>query len=153
MLMEICFERTNRRVLAILVLALAGCGGGGDGSAGMHESDTTTMCAMSGLYGQYLGQHKNQPPPNEKAFRDYLNTKQDDLQRVGLTIDQMFVSPRNGEPFEWVYGRKPPAGPAGMTYVGYEKTSVDGKRLVIATRGMYEEMDDAKFRTVFPKAP
>jgi len=40
-----------------------------------------------------------------------------------------------------------------MEFIAYEKTPVDGKRLVIATRGMFEEMDEARFRTVFPNTP
>ena len=101
----------------------------------------------------YLADHKNQAPPNEQAFREYLGTKEDNLRKSGISIDAMFTSPRDGEPLVWVYGRKPPAGPAGMTYLGYEKTPVDGKRLVIATRGMYDQIDETQFRKLFPKTP
>jgi hypothetical protein len=65
----------------------------------------------------------------------------------------MFASPRSGDSaFQWVYGKLPPKGRMGGNYFGYEKDPVDGKRLVIASRGMYEVMDDSKFNTVFSKA-
>ena len=141
--------RANWMVAVGLVVALAGCGTGGGAQEG-GVADYKTIRAMANMYVAYLADHKNQPPPSEAAFREYLTTKEEELQQSEITVDAMFVSPRSGEPLEWVYGRKAPAGPAGMTYLGYEKTPVDGKRLVIATRGMYEEMDDARFRTVFP---
>ena len=49
----------------------------------------------------------------------------------------------------WVYGGAIPTGPLG-NYFAYEQTPVNGKRLVIANLGMYEEMDEAKFRATFP---
>ena len=139
-------------VKVAIVLALAGCGGGG-GTRVAGGIDFTKARAMPGLYGAYLREHKNQPPPNEQAFRDYLGTKQEALERAGLSLEAMFVSPRNGQPLVWIFGRKLPTGQGGMEFIAYEKTPVDGKRLVIATRGMFEEMDEARFRTVFPNTP
>jgi hypothetical protein len=153
MTMENRWQRMDRCLLAVLAFALAGCGGGDSGSAATDAIvvDYSSTRVLASLYSQYLSEHKNQAPPNEQAFREFLGTKQETLERAGLTIDDMFASPRNGQPLEWVYGRKPPAGRVG-TYFAYEKTPVDGKRLVIATRGMYEEMDEAQFNTLFRKA-
>jgi hypothetical protein len=135
---------------AALLVFLGGCAASESTPA---VADYGKVRAMGGMYGMYMGKHKGQAPPNEQAFREWLNTKQDPLQQAGLTVDQMFVSPRNGQPLEWVYGRKPPTSPSGMTCIAYEKTPVGGKRLVLATRGMYEEMDESQFSKVFPKAP
>jgi hypothetical protein len=107
---------------------------------------------MGGFYAGYLGAHNNQPPKDEVEFRAYLATQQEALDKAGLSIDEMFLSPRGG-PLAWVYGARPPVGPMGMTYVAYETTPVDGKRLVIAGGGMTKEMDDAEFRQVFPNVP
>lgn len=136
---------------AALAAGLAGCSGGVK-DAKPDTGDTGAIRAMSAAYGEYLQEHRNTPPKNEEEFRSFLATRQEELQESGLTIDEVFESPRNGEAFEWVYGRRPPAGPMGMMFIGYEKTPVDGKRLVIATRGMHELMDGAKFRSVFPDA-
>jgi hypothetical protein len=107
---------------------------------------------MSSLYGGYAIADKGQPPKDEAAFRAYLETKVDELQKAGLTVDDMFVSPR-GQPIQWVYGTKPVSGRAGMKYIGYEQAPVANKRLVIAANGMYDLMEEAEFRRSFPGAP
>ena len=126
-----------------------GCSQGGSSTAaGVVEYKK--LRAMSILYSEYLGEHRDQAPADEKSFRAYLETKQDQLTQSNLTVDEMFKSPRGGA-LTWVYGRTPPTGPLG-TYLGYEQSPVDGKRLVIANLGMYEEVDEAKFRNIFPNA-
>ncbi len=72
------------------------------------------------------------------------------LKRIGLTVDKMFASPRNGTPLTWVYGKRPPRGPTGMTYLAYEAAPVGGKRFLLAAGGMHDEIDDAQFRKLFP---
>jgi hypothetical protein len=134
-------------VLASAILQV-GCGGTTAQSSGQ---DYSSIRAMTGFYEWYLGENKYQPPKDEEQFRTYLQGKQDSLGEFGLTVDEMFVSPR-GEKLAWVYGKKPPTGPGGMTYIAYELSPVDGKRLVLSTRGMHEEMDETRFKTVFPGA-
>lgn len=150
--MEKWLERFVRLVTVFGMLALAGCGGGGSGEAPVADYGRTR--AMGGFYEAYLSAQRGQPPANEQVFRDFLNTKQENLQKAGLTIDAMFVSPRNGKPLTWVYGKVLPKDPkSGITYFAYESEPEDGKRLVIGGRGVYEEMDEARFRSVFPNTP
>jgi hypothetical protein len=69
-----------------------------------------------------------------------------------MTIDAMFVSPRSGKPLKWVYGRNPPfLKQNGMICVAYETECMGGKRLVFGARGMFAELDDSQFRSLFPK--
>ena len=146
--MEDRVRRAEWLVLVALLLVASGCGGSG---ASLSKIDYGQVRGMTDLYSKYLGEHRDQPPPDEKAFRDYLATKQDILERFELTIDQFFLSPRSIEPLVWVYGKTPPTGRMG-TYFAYEQIPVEGKRLVIGTLGMYEEMDEAQFRATFPDA-
>jgi hypothetical protein len=96
--------------------------------------------------------HRGKPPASEAAFREYLNGKQDLLQQAGITADQMFVSARGDKPLKWVYGNAPPVWRQnGMTCYAYEAEPVAGKRLVMGGRGMAVEVDDAQFRTIFPR--
>jgi hypothetical protein len=146
-------HHATRYVLAALALASSatvGCGGGGPAATG--PVDYATVRAMAGFYEGYLATHNNAPPKDEQAFREYLSGKQADLEKFNLTVDKMFTSPRGGGSFTWTYGGRPPTGASGMTYIGYESTSIDGKRLVIATRGMFEELAEADFKKAFPKA-
>jgi hypothetical protein len=116
-------------------------------------ADYRVIRAMSSVYDGYLRDHNGQPPKDEQAFREYLQSKGEDLAKEGLSVDIMFTSPRSdGTAIQWVYAKLSPKGPMGMSYCGYEKDPLDGKRLVIGTRGMYELMDDNKFQATFSKA-
>jgi len=135
-----------------LVFALVGCNSSGTSPQATGKVDYKTVRTMADLYAAYLGSNGDQPPPDEQAFRQFLQTKQSNLERAGLTIEQMFVSPRNGEPLEWVYRGPLPTTDNGMTVFAYEKSSADGKRLVIARRGMYQVMDQAEFDRAIARA-
>jgi hypothetical protein len=138
-------------MLAGLLLSI-GCGGSSE-SSGMSAEDYETLRSASAMFGQYMGANNGKTPPDEQAFRAFLETKKDVLDKTGKTVDELLTSPRNGEPLVFVYGKKPVSGPMGMTYFAYEKTPVDGKRLVLASRGMFEQMDEVQFRKFFPDAP
>jgi hypothetical protein len=138
-------------VLTGLLLTI-GCGGSST-STKMDADDYTALRSASTMFSQYMGANNGKTPPDEQAFRAFLETKKDVLDKAGHTVDQLLTSPRNGEPLVFVYGKTPVNGPMGMTYFAYEKTPVDGKRLVLASRGMFEQMDEAQFRKFFPGAP
>lgn len=144
-------NRLTRSGAAAVVLAgaiaLAGCGGSTAGGGG-----GASIPSMAEFYGEYLTAHRNQAPKDEQEFRAFLATKSEQLEKAHLTLDAMFVSPRGSTPLLWVYSGKPPGGPMGMSFYAYEQTPTDGKRLVIGARGIREEMDEARFKAVFPKA-
>lgn len=133
--------------VASLALMLAGCGGGGGGTTTV--ADYSQIRSMGAMYESFLNAHGGQPPKNEAEFRAFLTEKEGVLGEVGMSIDDMFVSPHGGE-MVWLYDQKLPKGVSGMTYLGYEKEAVDGKRLVIAVRGMYEDLDETAFKGAFP---
>jgi hypothetical protein len=134
------------------ILLTVGCGGASS-STGMDADDYMTLRSASTMYSEYMGANNGQTPPDEQAFRTFLETKKDVLEKTGKTVDQLLTSPRSGEPLIYVYGKKPVSGPMGMAYFAYEKTPVEGKRLILASRGMVEEMEEAQFRKFFPDAP
>jgi hypothetical protein len=136
------------------VSLLVGCGqSGGSASLRTAAGNYHTIRALETYYLDYQEKHKGQPPKDEQAFREFLATKEASLAKDGLTVDKMFVSPRNGEPLAWVYGKALPVGPQGKSYIAWEaKPSDDGKRFVLAAGGMYEIMDEAKFHAAVPSA-
>ena len=68
------------------------------GASGNQEA----IRVMGSTYESYLRERNGQPPKDEKTFRQYLATKQDELAKAGLTVDGMFVSPRSGKPLTWI---------------------------------------------------
>lgn len=133
---------------AVLAVTLAGCGRGGSSSHG--GLSTATVSARTNLYNAYMAAHKGQPPKSEADFRQYLETQKARLEQAGLTVDQVFISPRSGEQLVWVYGRQPPRAAAGLTILGYEKNSLEGQRLVVGARGMHLMIDETQFKRLFP---
>lgn len=139
-------------LLALSLLVAIGCGSGGASSTGVSKGDYESLRTTSALYEMYMKEHGGKTPPDEQAFRTFVSGKQDILDKVGKTAEAVLSSPRSGEPFVFVVGKKLPVNrQTGMTYVAYEKTPVEGSRLVLAMRGIYELMDEAKFNQVFPQ--
>ena len=139
-------------IAAIVTVASLGCSRSAPTNLS-SGADYRVVRAMSSVYDAYLRENSGQPPKDEHAFREYLQSKEEDLAKDGLSVDKMFTSPRSNDiSIQWAYGKLAPKGPMGMSYCGYEKDPVDGKRLVIGTRGMYEVMDDNKFQATFSKA-
>jgi hypothetical protein len=142
-------RRPELIAIGMLVIAVLGCGQGASKPKGMG-----TVAVSSYLYDDCYRANGGQAPSDEQAFRQFLTTRQTRLNESGMTADDVFKSPRTGGPIQWVYGATPPTSrETGIVFVGYETEPVDGKRLVIAMRGISQEMDDAKFRTLFPNAP
>lgn len=136
---------------ALMLIALVGCGGGST-LTGVTQRDYQALRTFSVAYEGFLKQNKGKTPADETELRNYLASRQSDWDAVGISIDEMFISPHSGEPLVVVYGKKPPISKTGLFYVAYDKTPVNGKHLVLSTRGVYEEMDEAQFKTIFPDA-
>lgn len=139
-----------RVVLTLWVsAALMGCGGG-HGSAAQESSNLKPLAL---LYGQYIGRHRGQPPPNESEFKQFI-------QKDGATllatfaiadVDELFVSSRDQQPYVVLYGpTSGPPGPAGQPVIAYERDGVGGKRFVASSLGAVEEVDESKFREWVP---
>jgi hypothetical protein len=143
---------TGRLALAVLI-TLAGCSGSATTTDGKTGVDYKAVRAMAGMYHSYLAQHSNQAPKDEQAFRDYLQTQEENLTRAGLTVDKMFLSPRSGKPLKWVYGRPPTNSTTiGIMIVGYEADAENNQRVVIGLLGESMSIDEARFRAAFPNA-
>jgi hypothetical protein len=137
--------------LALMLVSAIGCGGSGSSTSDLSLDDYGNIRSVSAMYDLYMQEHRGKTPANEQDFRAFMQTKQDVFEKTGRTIDAVLASPRTGEPLVFVYG-KPPVRSKSMSYIGYEKAPVDGKRLVIGTRGMYEELEEAEFKKIFPDA-
>jgi hypothetical protein len=138
-------------VLAALLAVQAGCGG----SAGVEE-EASTLKPLAVLYGQYLGQHRGQPPANEAEFKSYIEAQAAVLQQqYGLSdINSFFVSSRDDKPYVILYGPLTgPPGPGGQPVFAYEQQGVGGRRLVASSLGAVEEVDEATFKRLVPTAP
>ena len=138
----------KRRAACLLILVastLAGCGGPGAGAKQGQLSHVRLLTMMYTKVSSQLGRH----PKDEQEFKDVIRKSDVDLEAMKVSsIDELFVSERDGQPLGVVYGPAPP----GSDVVVYEQQGVDGKRMVGHKIGMIEAVDDARFRELVPSA-
>jgi hypothetical protein len=139
----------QRIIAGALLLVMAGCGAqtvAPTATAGRRVSAIVTMHnSMERATGRL--------PPNEQEFKKFITEKGSQMmERAGVTsVDELFVSDRDGQPLVVTYGKYP----AGMTskIVVYEKNGAEGKRFVGYNVGAVELVDDARFSELVPNPP
>ncbi len=137
-----------------LCLLVAGCGS----QQVNREEEQSNLKPLATLYGQYIGQHRGQPPATEAAFKEFVKSQGKPLlDSFGKTnVDELFISNRDGKPYVIRCGAaaaQGPPGPAGQPVVIYEQEGVDGKRFVASSMGAVEQVDEARFKELVPGAP
>ena len=140
--------RRVNRFSALLVSAVLLCSGCGAPKEDADEAKQRTgLGALAKAYGQYSSSHRGMPPKSEKALKEFIESQGPAfLNSLGVdTIDDMFISPRDGEPYVVIYGKRRPI-------VAYEAVGVDGTRWVAHDLGGAEELDEATFREKVPDA-
>lgn len=95
--------------------------------------DVQTRLAWLGkLYGTGLSVQEGKPVQSLDSFRKYISTKvtEEQLERLGLNSwEELFVSPRDGQPFKMVTGlsASPPKVGELPPVVFYEANGRDGE--------------------------
>jgi hypothetical protein len=101
---------------------------------------------LAAFYGQFQSQYRGQPPANEAAFKEFIRAV-DGSKGATDNLDSLFLSERDRKPYVIVYGRpKARAGSGGMSIIAYEQDGKDGKRLVVNSLGMVQEVDQTRFQ-------
>jgi len=135
-----------------LCAAFVGC------QAGRKEipPEETRIKNLAVVRGQYQSRNKGQVPPNVEALKAFARTlSADQLKGFGVEgdLDQLFISPRDGEPFVYRVVKDGAPGVGANAVVFYEKTGKNGKRWVAYSTAQVEEVDAAKFKELVPEAP
>ena len=146
----------KRRLLVVLAVLscflggfAVGCGGG---PKVVPQTKTEShLQTLAVLYGQYMGENRGKSPPDEATFKAYIKKLPAD-RLMGKTVDELFVSPRDNQPYVIIYnvvmgmpGIDPP------TVVAHEKTGTMGKRYVATGGGGVEEVDEARFQQLISR--
>jgi hypothetical protein len=127
----------------MVVIALTGCNGGGDASSDAHSN----IRVLTRFYTR-VSQELGRPPKDEAEFKERIKAINADLSAFGVSsVDELFVSERDGQPLVVDYGDFP----KGSSVVIYEQTGVNGKRMVGQRIGSVEEVDEAKFKELVPQ--
>jgi hypothetical protein len=127
--------------VAVVVLAASlGCGGG---SGNSDAKEVSHVQAITTLYVRASSLLRKKPASEEEFKQAFANEKLD-LSVLGVgSLDELFVSDRDGQPIVVVYGSSSKGVAPGV--VAYEQAGKDGIRLVGFNTGQIEEADDARF--------
>lgn len=133
-----------------LLFSQVGCG---SNTSGVTQTDTKTQIErLFNLYKSYVDS-KQKGPADEKALKEYAKTlseKQLDELMIGKDLESIFVSPRDKEPFQIVYGHNLSGGGETVAVI-YEKTGHNGLKYASLSMGYSEEYDEETLRGYLPK--
>lgn len=134
---------------AVSSLGLGGCGrppaaaSGGRGRAVLGE--------VTRAYVTHLRSNAYRPPANEAAFRALLaQAGAAALRRAGVrSVDELLISPRDSQPFVIRYGAEA-KDMLDRGVVAYERSGVEGHRLVGYALGYVSDLDQQGFEQLVP---
>ena len=139
-------------LVLLFLICLSGCGSGNSPEASVRKANKTNSQRLSNLYAYYQLKNKLRGPKDEAAFKKFLNGPGSSvLEKIGVKpgeVDAMFVSERDGEPFQIRFGV--PTGPRGsQEAVVFETTGKNGKRMVGFLNMVQREVEDAEYETLW----
>ena len=80
-------------------------------AAGPNSPERLPLRHLAILYGRFRSAHRGQPPKDEGQFKQYIKALDDkQLAAAGVTgaeLDSLFVSPRDGRPYDVRYNDPP----------------------------------------------
>lgn len=148
--------------LALAGVALASLGCSGKVVKEKDDPGRTRITQLGILYGRYSSQHYGRPPATEKDFKDWVHGLPADQLPPGVELgktDEVFVSPRDNQPYVVRYGVAPGApgppsadGKPSSPVLAYEKVGSMGKHYVVYSTVQVEEVDDARLKEMVPDA-
>jgi hypothetical protein len=126
---------------------------GCSGPPAVNAPERVPLRQLAIFYGKYRSSHQGQPPKDEAQFKQYIKgLDARHLSTAGLTlaeVDSLFVSPRDGQPYDVRYGAPPPTeGPDGPVAVVAERVGKGGRRFVAYSTGKVEEIDETQYQKV-----
>lgn len=146
------FSSMGPRAACAVLGVLIGCGGEVDPDAAIAKVNETNIQRLSNLYFAYQMKHDWRGPNEEAAFKDFIrHYAPRKLERIGIdpdAIDAIFVSERDGQPFQIRYSVV--GSPMGSSEpVVFEKAGVGGKRMVGFLNMEQREVDGREYNDLW----
>jgi hypothetical protein len=140
------------------LLLFGGCGPGNPVATGVDRDTRIRLNILANLYIDYLSFHRGTPPKDMEAFREFLESRSDELKMykesgVVGSVDDLLTSARDSKPFIVIFGKpmKVSQSPDAF-WVAYEQQGVDGNRLAVSTYGGEQLLSPDEFSSEFSKA-
>lgn len=105
----------------------------------------SNLQSLAGMYRMYTTENGGCPPSNEAEFKAFIQEQGlEHFESFGITtVDDLFISPRDGQPYIVVYGGGPEAMP---DLVAYEREGLESGRWIVNSMTVVAEVDEAKFQ-------
>jgi hypothetical protein len=135
--------------LGVAMLLLVGCHWGQSEAA--RQTQSSHLRSLITLYN-FAASKLGHRPANEGELKSFIaaNASQMIESLHVSSVDELFVSERDGKPFVVLYG-EPPKG-ASRDVIAYEQAGVAGNRLVGYSLGMTQEVDEQQLAQIIPAA-
>ena len=108
------------------------------------ERRGSNLQSLAGMYRMYASQSGGSPPPDEEAFKNFISAQGlKHFESFGIqSVDDLFVSPRDGQPYVVAYG----GGPDDMPdVIAYEQDGLESGRWIVTSMAVVAEVDQAEF--------
>lgn len=135
----------NARSVPILLLVsffIAGCAGCREKNENAIKQETSRVRLLTALHALATSKLGHRPRDMQE-FKQTIAKLSVTTEKLRVdSIDELFVSERDGQPLVVTYGSTPLASDV----VVYEQIGLNGKRQVGHKIGMVEEVDEAQFK-------
>jgi hypothetical protein len=126
-------------LLSVVVADYAGCVTKDESIKQRETSHVRLLTSLHAMVTAKLGR----VPRDEQEFKQTIAKLSVSLERLKVgSIDELFISERDGQPLVVVYSSSPTASDV----VVYEQTGLNGKRQIGHRIGMVEEVDEAQYK-------
>lgn len=136
-------------LLATLLVALAtGCSSGDNAASALATANNSNLQRLANLYVAFQSEHDWRGPNDETEFKTYLRSIDPaKLERIGIdpnSIDALFISERDGQPFAIRYGVRGSVMGSAEPVI-FEAVGDGSKRLVGFLNMTQREVDPAEY--------
>ena len=136
-----------------VVLGVIGCSESGPANAVAAANDSNVK-RLSNLYQSLASRNGWRGPKDETEFKEFIRTfPAHRLELMGVDpsqVDALFVSDRDGQPFQVKYGID--SGLGAVIAVVFEQQGKDGMKLVGFTDGSVQSVDESRYQQLFGEA-
>jgi hypothetical protein len=137
--------------LVMIAALLAGCGQ----KSGPIAQEQTNLSWLGSMYSMYIAQNGGRAPKSIDELRKFVETRStpDVLTRLKIaSMNELFVSPRDGKPFVLVSYAKLPAPTAGQPppLVLYETAGQNGEHAVAFLGGGTQTVSATDLQKLLP---
>jgi hypothetical protein len=149
----------GRFLSSVLILSLGSVLVGGCGTPQREvPKEELHMSSLARAYGFYQQQHRGETPPNKEAFSKFLkglSAEQREGRGIKGDVDQLFISPRDKQPYVILYNVKSSGVPNPASeeadVIAYEKTGSGGSHFVAFSTGKVSEVEEARLKKMLSR--